>query len=390
MRHVCYLVLLLFMASEFVYAQPFTPSSPDEVVASLASPLDLRLGTLKQRHKQIVGGATLSANEISAIAKEFIDLGKRTADPRYFSYALSSLGSWRAEPNAPLEILRQRIRIYQFLHDIDAAIADVERALAKAPADVHLLLTASIIAQDAGKYLQAQDYCDRLAVSHQQAWSLCAADLGSVTGQSDASYRLLEATLEKTTDTEARIWALALMADIAWRQSRFKVAEANFTQALALAPDDIVLLKSYADYLLDRDRPLEVLKMTDASHFPSSYEEVFLLPRCLAYNVIDGAEIKACTELLEERISHNKQRGDTPYYAEEIRFYLDLSPDLMQALALAKKNWLTNKKPSDALLLLRAANAVCDQESLAAVAKWVAASGLEDHRLDPYLIYASL
>jgi hypothetical protein len=55
-------------------------------------------------------------------------------------------------------------------------------------------------------------------------------------------------------------------------------------------------------------------------------------------------------------------------------------------LKLAEENWRVEKEPADVRILLEAALAAGDVESVETARAWLKQSGLQDRRLDQYLI----
>jgi hypothetical protein len=74
-------------------------------------------------------------------------------------------------------------------------------------------------------------------------------------------------------------------------------------------------------------------------------------------------------------------RGDTTHRAEEARFHLRLKGDARLAVALAAENYLVQREPRDARILMEAALAAKDAVSARAALEWLQSSGFEDTRL---------
>ena len=58
-----------------------------------------------------------------------------------------------------------------------------------------------------------------------------------------------------------RLWSLTRLAETEERRGEFTAAEAAFREALAVGLPDVYLQAAYADFLLDRGRPAEVLAL---------------------------------------------------------------------------------------------------------------------------------
>ena len=81
----------------------------------------------------------------------YVALGRSEGDPRYDGYAQAALAPWwdLAEPPVPVLILRATLE--QRRHDFDAALADLERVLARQPRHPQALLTKATILEVQGK-----------------------------------------------------------------------------------------------------------------------------------------------------------------------------------------------------------------------------------------------
>ena len=155
------------------FSEPYLPKSRTEVIYEAKAEWDdglVRPG---------LGGQDV--DQAAAAAAKFLDLGEKRDDPRFYGYAQAALKLWKDDPNPPRKVLQQRVRIAQSFHDFDAALADINRILREQPGDVHALLSASLIHQDGGRIDAAKAMCERVALSSHAYWSLCAADLASVT-----------------------------------------------------------------------------------------------------------------------------------------------------------------------------------------------------------------
>ena len=84
---------------------------------------------------------------------------------------------------------------------------------------------------------------------------------------------------------------------------------------------------------------------------------------------------------LQARFDAATLRGDTSHGRERARFHLDVAPDAPLALTEASSNWLVQKEPADAILLVRAARAAGQPAAAEPVWRFVKEHGLNDVRL---------
>ena len=150
-------------------------------------------------------------------------------------------------------------------------------------------------------------------------------------------------------------------------------AETAYRQALALDLSDGYLLAAYADFLLDRERPAEVLKLLKGK----GSSDLLLLRLAIAAHAAKAPEASAWQAELAARFEAARRRGDATHQKEEARFALALLGDVPRALTLARANWAVQREPADARVLLEAAAAAADAKAAAPVLKWMADTGVE-------------
>ena len=89
----------------------------------------------------------------------------------------------------------------------------------------------------------------------------------------------------------------------------------------------------------------------------------------------------ARTATLAARYSAAQLRGDTVHQQEEARFALAVENNPPKALDLALKNWVVQREPRDARIVLEAALAARQPAAAQPVVSWMAESGIEDRTL---------
>jgi hypothetical protein len=142
---------------------------------------------------------------------------------------------------------------------------------------------------------------------------------------------------------------------------------------LSLARRDPYLLGAYADFLLDQDRPGEVLELlADASRI-----DPLLLRLALAEQRLGATGFGEHLAQLRARFDAARRRGDSVHLREEARFTLHLLDRPGEALELARRNWATQREPADARILLEAALAAGKPAAAQPVLDWLGRTGLE-------------
>ena len=137
------------------------------------------------------------------------------------------------------------------------------------------------------------------------------------------------------------------------------------------------MLGSYADFLLARKRPAEVLSLL------ADWErsDILLLRLALAAKASNDSRAANFASQLRDRFSDAAQRKDRLHEQEAARFELDIERNAKKALALASANYTTQKEPRDAEILMRAAMSAGKGESARPALAWWRSSSYEDPNL---------
>ena len=203
----------------------------------------------------------------------------------------------------------------------------------------------------------------------------CTAYVDAATGSTREAYARLSQALadQPEASPQLKLWTLTRLAEMAWRVGDFSAAEKHFRDALALGVDDNFLLAAYADFLLERGRPKEVVALL--RNWVRA--DTLLLRLAIAEKALGMKEAESHVQALGERFAAAALRGERLHLAEEARYTLELKGDASAALALAAENWRTQREPRDALIVLQAAVAARDPKPAAPVVAWLEASRFE-------------
>ena len=320
-------------------------------------------------------------NRALSVASGYLALGRSEGDPRYDGYAQAALAPWwgLAEPPVPVLILRATLE--QRRHDFEAALADLERVLARQPRHPQALLTKATILGVQGKPSQALESCAKLAGGVEMLIeAACAAGARGSAGRARDGYRLLEDAMSRSPSAEPvlQVWVHTILGELAEQLGRVAAAERHFRAALSLERRDPYLLGAYADFLLDQDRPGEVRELLE----DESRIDPLLLRLALAERRLGARALGEHVALLQARFDAARRRGDSVHLREEARFTLHLLDRPGAALELARRNWASQREPADARLLLEAALAADDPAAAQPVLEWRDRTGLEHVRID--------
>ena len=359
-------------------AAPYTPKDGSAVIEQLPRRADATQMQLRALRQQLTATPQDLALATS-LAQRYISLARSETDPRYLGYAQAALAPWWRQAAPPLPVRLLRATILQSTHQFGPALQDLDFVIAQEPANGQAWLTRATVLTVQGDYTKATASCARLsALSTQLVTVTCIANVASVTGRAASSEQLLDLTLQRSAGVapELESWALTLLAEMATRRGETALAEARYKKALAQQPRDSYLLGAYTDFLLDRQRTQEVVKLLQ----DQQRIDALLLRYALALQALPGqqAAFQAAKTELAARFHAAMQRGDTVHQREQARFALFLQQDVPAALQLAQKNWAIQKEVPDMRILLEAALAARNYAAAQPVLAWIAEHGVED------------
>ncbi|THD02592.1 hypothetical protein B1810_13655 [Panacagrimonas perspica] len=360
-------------------AAPRVPQDDREVLERLPLVIGGALRELRPL-REAVSADPRNLALATQLARRYVEIGRTEFDPRYFGYAEAALDPWFHQDVPPPEVLLLRGLLHQQRHDFDRALADLATLLRHDPRNAQAWLIRGGILQIRGDLPEALRHCAAVFSQPQYrfAATTCLCKSLSLDGHADQGYSLLRRALEDAPDAPAaeRSWAWTLLAEMAQRRGLPDQAEAHFQSALRIGSRDRYLLMSYADFLLDRGQADKVRTLL----IEETRADSLLLRLSLAEQAL-GLEPRAHIALLEARFEASRQRGDSAHRGEEARMRLHLLGQPAEALQLAQGNWMTQREPRDARILLESAIAARDPLAAAPVLASMQESGLEDVRL---------
>lgn len=378
MNVVFVLTLAVALAAPAI-ATPYIPANGQQVVERLPSRADPVQRELLQLRAQLSKNPN-SLPLASALARRYIEQARAEGDPRYLGYAQAALAPWWNQAQAPDEVLVLRATLRQSTHQFASALADLDTVLKRDSGNAQAWLTRATVQMVTGDLVAAKATCMRL---YSRAPALivqtCLSNVGSVNGDAKASFASLKAALASHPDTDpaVRSWVQTLLAEMAARNADHAAADALFRQAMAAGAPDSYLLAAYADFLLDRGRAPEVVKLLK----DKGRIDALLLRYAIALKSVGSPDAKAQAEALRIRFDAAMLRGDTVHQREQARFELALRNDPQAAVRLAKLNWAVQKEPADLRILVEAAAASGERAAAQTALAWVAATRLEDQTI---------
>jgi hypothetical protein len=331
---------------------------------------------LELRVKELRPHATeqRSAREL---ARALIELSRVTSEPALRDEAERVIERWASAEPPDAEALILRATIRQSRHEFPQALVDLQRALKLAPANAQAWITLSTILGVRGEHEAALKACPPLAsAAHRLAHAGCEANILGVSGRAQEAREKLEAALKVSGEISAAetSWALSMIAEICGRQGDLPCAEENYARARALGVRDEYLLASEADYLLDREKYAEVVRLLERE----ANIDPLLLRLALAEKKLGSSLGVKHGAMIGAVYAQNRARRDNTHRREEARYELELGENIPEALRLARENFEVQREPADVRILLSAALAARDRAAAEPALQFLEKSKLED------------
>jgi Tfp pilus assembly protein PilF len=371
--------LALYCLASAVFAVPYVPKSDDQVLETLPQ----TLASLRPGLREVRAALTADPKQPGPavkLAKEYVELGKAEADPRFYGYAQGLLQPWWQDEDPPSDVLLLRALILQNRHEFDSALQNLDKLLQRQPDRSEAWLARAVILQVQARYAEAQQSC--AALIHFDDILLaatCLSQVGSLMGHGLQSYRFLTENLQeaKTISSEQRQWTLAVLAEMAARLDKNEEAYRYFIEAINVRRPTAYLLGAYADFLLDLNRPEEVVELL-AGH---TQNDALLLRLALAKQKMAAGNLPELIDTLQARFAAGRLRQENLHQGDEARFTLHLLKQPDKALKLAQANWQLQKEPKDARILLEASIAANDPNAAEPVLELLRQTGMEHAQL---------
>lgn len=369
----------VLLAAGTCVAAPFVPADPKQVLETLpVASADRFSRELRQLRLELASDPR-NLELATRAARGYIQRARAEADPRYLGYAQAALAPWW-DHDAPAGVLVLRATIRQSLHDFSNALEDLSAALKIEPRNAQAWLTRATIQQVRGEFGAALESCRPLErLAGELVATACRAGAAGMSGQAEASYERLRDTLarQRGASPGVRQWVLTILAEMADRQGKSRLAEAHFKEALAAAEPDAYLKGAYADFLLDEKRYAEVAALLK----DELRADALLLRLTLAEQGLRLARADSHVEALKARFSAARMRGDSLHRREEARFMLHVLRQPHEALRLAQGSWAVHREPWDARIYLEAALAARKPDAARPVIGWLEENRVEDVKL---------
>jgi tetratricopeptide (TPR) repeat protein len=368
---------LLALTAGVSTATPYVPDDDATVLERVTARSDLeRLAPLRAA----VSARPADLEASLALATGYIGVGRRNGDPRFIAHAQAVLLPWLTRPRPPERALVLQAITLQYLHQFDASLALLDRALSLEPLDAEAWLTRAALLELRGDYASARRACARLVRTADEFTALtCLGSVAGRSGQLEASYSALQAPagLDPRLPAALRVWRLSVVAEMAERLGDDRAAETSLGDALHAAGDDPYVKAVYADLLLRTGRSAEVIRLLAGNEA----QDALLLRLALAAHRLGSSQEARWAQAYEDRLRAAERDHDYSHQREQAMYLLDVRGDPAAALEAARRNWAVQREPADLRLYARAAVAAHAGADCALIAYWLAQSRYQDRTL---------
>lgn len=363
------------------FKAPYLPSSESEVLQNVPSVTDPAVSEMKTLRDRF-DAAPQSLPAAIRLAGAYVGYGRQVGDAHFAGYAEAVIAPWTAVSEPASSALVMQATILQYRHLFIPARRLLQQALKIDAGSAQAWLTLATLDMVQGDYGSAGKDCAQVTASAGFEWGLaCSGNLRSYTGRARQSLALLrqaEASGDRIT-AGYQAWVQGLSAEAAERLGDWPLAESHYLSALKLEPQDNFLLVAYADFLLDRGRPKEVLGLL-ADHAQS---DTAFLRLALAHSKLQSEQTARYIWVMAARFEALTLRGSDFFGREQARFALELQHEPQAALDLARRNWQVQREPWDTRLLLQAALAAGQPEAATEALEFLQKTRLEDPIIEP-------
>lgn len=375
---------LMGLGLVFVLPSALAATASDELVIDAGS----RMSHEERRLRQQLQTQASNVDAAVALAKLLLNRSRNEGDPRPAGQGLAVLSPWTDPAKAPIAVLMQRADLQQHLHDFQAARANLELLVKREPRHSQAWLTLATLHRLQGRYAASTQACTAV----QQAGEIffaqaCLAENMGLQGKTDQARTVLNALIgDDARSPEQRVWLLTTLAELEARNKRPVVAEQAYKAALLLSPRDAYAAVSYADFLMQHNRAVDVVSALKSQ----VRSDAVLLRLTRARQQIKAPEAASDLKELTARMSQDKLNPQERlgHAREHAMFALWIQKDPARALELARLNVTAQREPVDLLLFAQAARAAPagqQVQALKEVRQLKKEMGLFDERLDALL-----
>jgi len=350
--------LCLAVITTSVFAAPYLPDSDDTIVETLALSWRNQAMQALRQHQKALKQNPQNANTAAFLARKYIELARKNADPRYYGYAESVLSPWKNIKRTPVAIMVLRATIFQHFHHFDAALNEFELILSTDNTNAQAWLSKASIELVTGQPEKSLKSCTALIpLADALVTTTCLSNALSMQGYADNAYNRLvslynsDSHVPNNISSEIEVWVLTSLAEIAQRLGYLKQSEAHYIKALQIDNNDSYLISSFADHLLYINNYQAVATLLQNK----TKNNAHLLRLLIAEKILKSPEFIKHKALLSARYQADAERQTASHLRDLARFKLHILNKPKDAFKIASLNWQQQKESGDAYILLKSA-----------------------------------
>ncbi|MFS8064218.1 MAG: tetratricopeptide repeat protein [Luteimonas sp.] len=296
-----------------------------------------------------------------------LDTAARSGDARLATRAEALLARLPASDSRSAAGIKARAFAAQHRHDFAGALQLLDPLIARDPRDGDARLSRAQILLVQGRLDRARADCAALSLGiDAESGLLCVAALSLRMGNYPTAASLLDRMLAQApAESGISQYVLSMRGAVA---SRAGDADADrwFERALAPAPDDVRTLAAYARHLRSRGEHRRIVHLLATA--PDT--DGLRLQLALAVHALDLPQAAVLTASQGRRYALAHEVGTQPEMRDEAEFLLTLRGNATAALALAQRNFESQRDYEDVDILRRAAMAAHRPDALAELERW--------------------
>ncbi len=378
---VIFMGLLNAISYISVSAKPYIPKDENSVLEHLPLPNHPTKRKLRRLNRDLQKDK-LNLSLAVDLAKEYIEFGRNSGDPRYISYAETTLKPWVKKTHIPNSVLLLQATIKQYRHNFDGALEDLNVLIKKDPRNIQALLTRSNIFRIQAKYQKSHKDCTSLALlAGPMIFTLCQANIDFLNQKAEEHNRRISKYLKLKSDKfspSIKVWGQTTLGEIATSAGQYKKAQKHFQKAYKFNKENSYLISVYTDLLLDNRQYKRAYKLLSRKNLSDGV----LLRRAIASRALRMPIAKKLVNMLEIRFSVDEEHEDGEHLREHARFELELKNNASFALKLAMKNWENQKEIQDAKIFLQAALSAKQPNTIKPIVEWVVVNKIIDVKIN--------
>ncbi len=335
------LTLILSIFSLPLYAAPFTPTSNQQILATLPKDSAAPLYNNAQSFSTSITPLSNSQTE------QLLERAYLQSDPRALGQAQAQLNQTTNQDTATLML---KARALQSDHKFTEAKKALEQILAKEPNKPDALLTLSSLLVVEGQFKPAMAHCEKLTDSALRVYQLaCMAQIQTMTGQLEQAKQTLSglASIAPGLDPSTARWIYLIQADAALRSRDTELAKQVFR---IIDSDTVPALMAQADWLLKTGQYQQTRQLLQ----DHTDKDALLLRLIKAQLKLKDPKAQQNLALMKERMEALQIRQDNAHIREQATYAL-LTNQIDSALGLARDNWQQQRETADIILYATAA-----------------------------------